>query len=82
LPHPDDPLSYLFDEWQPYYRLKWAIASVVAPGSILEIGVRNGYSAGAFLGARPRARYLSIDADTDTHGGIPAGGRESRATAR
>ena len=66
---PSDPLSYLFDEWVPYYRTKWAIARVLQPQTILEIGVRFGYSALAFLDAVPSARYLGIDNDSDTFGG-------------
>src|ERR1035438_4093889 len=40
---PDDPFRYLFDEWVPYYRGKWAIARYLQPKRILEIGVRYGY---------------------------------------
>jgi SAM-dependent methyltransferase len=65
----EDPLQYLFAEWVPYYRMKWAIASVLQPKSILEIGVRYGYSAVAFLNASPSARYLGIDLDVTAFGG-------------
>jgi cyclopropane fatty-acyl-phospholipid synthase-like methyltransferase len=68
---PEDPLRALFDDWLPYYRLKWAIARVLQPASILEIGVRFGYSAAAFLDAAPGARYLGIDADVSDYGGVP-----------
>jgi SAM-dependent methyltransferase len=67
--NPKDPLKYLFDEWVPYYRLKWAIARALKPEKILEIGVRFGYSAAAFLDACPNADYLGIDNDSDTFGG-------------
>jgi SAM-dependent methyltransferase len=67
--YPDDPLRHLFAEWHSYYRMKWAIASVLQPNSILEIGVRYGYSALAFLNASPSARYLGIDLDVPTFGG-------------
>ena len=67
--HPGDPLHYLFEEWVPYYRLKWAIARALQPRRILEIGVRFGYSAAAFLDACPDAVYLGIDNDSDTFGG-------------
>ncbi|WP_421908309.1 methyltransferase domain-containing protein [Methanolacinia petrolearia] len=40
-----------------------------APNSILEIGVRYGYSAITFLKAAPNAVYLGIDNNTDTFGG-------------
>jgi 2-polyprenyl-3-methyl-5-hydroxy-6-metoxy-1,4-benzoquinol methylase/predicted O-methyltransferase YrrM len=67
--HPDDPLTHLFDEWVDYYRLKWAIVKVLQPDSILEIGVRYGYSAMAFLKAAPNARYVGIDIDSVDYGG-------------
>lgn len=67
----DDPLKGLFDEWFDYYRLKWAIAKVLQPTSILEIGVRYGYSARAFLEAAPAARYMGLDADLPIFGGHP-----------
>ncbi len=67
--HPADPLKSLFEDWVPYYRLKWAIARALRPRRILEIGVRFGYSAAAFLDACPDAEYLGIDNDSDTFGG-------------
>ena len=54
------------------YRIKHEIALELRPGSILEIGVRAGYSALAFLSACPGARYLGLDAENGQHGG--AGG--------
>lgn len=66
-----DPLTDLFDEWVNYYRLKWAIAKALQPASILEIGVRYGYSARAFLEASPKTRYVGLDADLPTFGGHP-----------
>ena len=67
----DNPLKNLFDEWLDYYRLKWAIAKVLQPASILEIGVRYGYSARAFLDAAPTAHYVGLDADLPAFGGHP-----------
>jgi SAM-dependent methyltransferase len=67
--NPADPLSTLFEEWIPYYRLKFCIAKVLQPKSILEIGVRFGYSARAFLEASPSATLLGIDLDSDSFGG-------------
>ncbi len=64
--NPHDPFNYLFGEWRSYYRMKWAIAKVIQPKSILEIGVRYGYSAISFLSACPDAQYVGIDNDTDT----------------
>ena len=65
-----DPLTHLFTDWVPYYKTKWAIAHILRPASILEIGVRYGYSAAAFLNASPEATYLGIDLDSDTFGGV------------
>ena len=68
--NPEDPLRHLFYEWVDYYKLKWAIAHVLKPASILEIGVRFGYSAAAFLNGNPAAHYVGIDLDTDSYGGV------------
>lgn len=68
--NPDDPLAYLFNDWVDYYNIKWVIANVLKPTSILEIGVRFGYSAAAFLHGYPTAHYVGIDLDTDTYGGV------------
>lgn len=67
--NPDDELAHLFEDWVPYYRMKHAICKTLRPSSILEIGVRYGYSAITFLHAAPNARYLGIDNDTSTFGG-------------
>jgi len=67
--NPADPLAKLFPEWVPYYRLKFAIAKVLQPQSILEIGVRFGYSARTFLEASPSAKLLGVDLDCDRFGG-------------
>lgn len=67
----DDPLNYLFDEWVDYYRMKWAIAKVIQPKRILEVGVRFGYSARAFLAASPDASLIGIDIDSAEFGGQP-----------
>lgn len=64
-----DELAYLFDEWVPYYRMKYAICKVLCPSSILEIGIRYGYSAITFLKAAPNATYVGIDNNTNTYGG-------------
>jgi cyclopropane fatty-acyl-phospholipid synthase-like methyltransferase len=68
--HPADPRRSDFPAWVDYYRLKWAIARVLQPTSILEIGVRYGYSAHAFLTACPTSTYLGIDLDSDVAGGV------------
>jgi hypothetical protein len=67
--NPSDPLSPLFEEWVAYYRLKFAIVKALQPKSILEVGVRFGYSARAFLEASPAAKLLGIDLDCDLYGG-------------
>ena len=67
---PDDPLDYLFDRWVPYYKMKHSICNAIAPSSILEVGVRYGYSCMTFLDACPGATYLGIDADRDSFGGV------------
>jgi predicted O-methyltransferase YrrM len=53
-----------------YYMLKYNIVKELKPSSILEIGVRFGYSAYAFLSACPGAQYIGIDNDLGEHGGI------------
>jgi SAM-dependent methyltransferase len=68
--NPNDPLRRLFPEWIKYYRLKWAIAKYLQPTTILEVGVRFGYSARAFLDAAPQSRYLGLDLDSDCFGGV------------
>jgi 2-polyprenyl-3-methyl-5-hydroxy-6-metoxy-1,4-benzoquinol methylase len=64
-----DPLAHLFEEWVDYYRLKWAISKVLQPASILEIGVRYGYGARAFLDASSKSQYVGLDADLPNFGG-------------
>lgn len=66
---PGDPyqLEHLTEE---YYRMKYAVANFVKPQSICEIGVRAGYSAAAFLQAGHTTRYVGIDYDQGTHGGV------------
>jgi 2-polyprenyl-3-methyl-5-hydroxy-6-metoxy-1,4-benzoquinol methylase len=65
-----DPLAHRFPDWVPYYKTKWAIGRVLQPASILEIGVRYGYSAAAFLHGSPDATYLGLDLDCDDFGGV------------
>jgi len=62
--YPEDP--HLTNEM---YVPKFEIAERLKPRSIIEIGVRCGYSAWCFLKASPGARYVGIDADNGTHGG-------------
>jgi len=67
--NPKDELAYLFEDWVDYYKLKYSICLALQPKSILEIGVRYGYSAIAFLSASREASYLGIDNDSNTFGG-------------
>jgi 2-polyprenyl-3-methyl-5-hydroxy-6-metoxy-1,4-benzoquinol methylase len=64
-----DPLKHLFEQWLPYYKLKWAVANAIKPKRVLEIGVRFGYSAMAFLDASPECEYVGIDANLPEYGG-------------
>ncbi len=66
---PDDCLRDRFLELIPHYRAEWAFARALQPASILEVGVRYGYSAAAFLNGCPSARYLGIDLGSDESGG-------------
>lgn len=56
--------------WQRCYETKYALSRLLRPTSLLEIGVRAGYSAYCFLEACPNLRYLGIDNNSDTHGGF------------
>ena len=49
-----------------YACFKYAVAAVLQPRSICEIGVGSGVAGLAFLRACPRARYLGIDDETDS----------------
>lgn len=53
-----------------YYRVKYAVAELVQPKSILEIGVRAGYSAAAFLQAGHTTHYTGFDLNEGTWGGV------------
>ncbi len=63
--NPADQPAHLFPDWVPYYRMKAAIARALQPKTILEIGVRCGYSGAALLHGCPTAHYTGIDLDTD-----------------
>lgn len=67
--NPEDELAHLFPSWVPYYRMKAAIAQAIQPSTILEIGVRYGYSGAAFLHGAPNGHYTGIDADLTSFGG-------------
>lgn len=59
-------------EWMRMRAAQHNLAIRAMPDSILEVGVRCGYSAYCFLTARPNARYIGLDAENGQHGG--AGG--------
>lgn len=74
--HPEDvhPWEFRTPEFYEEYRVKYAIAKLVKPKRILEIGVRFGYSARSFLFAAPKASYLGLDIDEPSWGpysGVP-----------
>lgn len=61
----DDPDAHLFDERVARYRRTWALARVLEPRSILDLGPGYGYAAAALLAARPRVAYLGITLDDE-----------------
>jgi len=68
---PSDPTATpeRIKEYETYYGLKHQIVSLLNPRVIVEIGVRCGYSAWAFLTACPGAKYHGFDAENCSHGG-------------
>jgi len=59
-----------FRMYRRYYAVKYSIAKMCQPTSVIEIGVRAGYSAWAFMMAcRPGVPYYGFDAENGTHGG-------------
>jgi SAM-dependent methyltransferase len=79
---PEDPLSGLFEQWVPCYRQKWATARALRPSRILEVGVRFGYSARAFLDGYAGARYVGIDVDAESWGGCKGAVRWAQSISR
>jgi len=69
----DDPFRPDYDEHLPHsaqhYGLYSHICRKLQPATILEIGVRGGYSAWSMLQAVPDATYLGIDLNQGTWGG-------------
>lgn len=57
------------EQYRKYYKVKHDIVAELQPKTIIEIGVRAGYSAYYFLQACPAAQYYGFDADNGTHGG-------------
>jgi predicted O-methyltransferase YrrM len=58
------------DQWRGSYEMKYITAKLIKPQSILEFGVRCGYSAMAFFQACPTADYLGIDTNGAVDGGF------------
>jgi len=58
-----------YQEYKKYYMVKHNLCMEFQPDHILEIGVRAGYSALAFLSACPDAHYVGLDAENGKHGG-------------
>lgn len=68
------PWDFRTMEFYDEYKAKYAIAKLVQPKSILEVGVRFGYSARSFLMAAPKASYVGLDYDERSWGpyaGVP-----------
>jgi predicted O-methyltransferase YrrM len=58
------------ESWKGAYEMKYTVAKIIRPKSILEFGVRCGYSAMAFLQACPDAHYEGVDSNGDVDGGF------------
>ena len=74
--HPEDTSPWDFRTLDFYneYKTKYAIAKLVQPHTILEIGVRFGYGAHSFLLGAPGASYVGLDFDEPSWGpyeGVP-----------
>jgi hypothetical protein len=59
--HPDDPWARSEPGVARYYPCKYHVAGLLQPKRIVEIGVRAGYSAAAFLSACPSSTYFGFD---------------------
>ena len=71
--HPDDSICRT-EEIYRYARGKHVIARRLLPKVIVEIGVRLGHSAHAFLRACPAATYIGMDLPGAGHGGTKVAG--------
>jgi hypothetical protein len=84
--HPEDvsPWDFCTQEFYGEYRTKYAIAKLVKPKRILEVGVRFGYSAYAFLSAGDVDVYVGLDFDEPSWGsytGVPREWAQERLCA-
>jgi len=68
---PGDPSAtpQRIKQYAEYYQTKADIVRGIRPKRIVEIGVRAGYSAWAFMTTCPDAEYVGIDAENGLHGG-------------
>ncbi len=65
----DDRDQYRLDNWIPLYATLWRTVRKLSPRSIVEIGVRAGYSSWVMRQACPEATVHGFDLDCDRHGG-------------
>lgn len=64
--YPSDKFLHLFNKWVDYYRMNFTIAKMIRLMSILEIGVRYGYSAITSHKALENATSLIINKDSNS----------------
>jgi hypothetical protein len=67
---PDDPFRYEQSGVEGYYATKAAIGAWLEPETVLEIGVRAGYSAFAFWSGYRFRRFYGYDSDRGEWGGV------------
>jgi hypothetical protein len=82
--NPADPFAQTtpLDALRQGYLFKHRVAQLLQPRAILEIGVRYGYSAAAFLAACPTAAYLGLDGETASDGGVAGSNAWAEAMLR
>lgn len=91
--HPQDthPWDFRTQSFYDEYRAKYAIAKMIKPDTIIEIGVRFGYGANSFLSAYSDddfnrcLQYIGLDADEPSWGpytGVPRKWAEARLRER
>jgi len=68
-PDENDSNKAKFEDFKKYYQIKYNIIQRFNPKTMVEIGVRTGYSAHTFLSAVPGMKYIGLDANNNTHGG-------------
>jgi hypothetical protein len=63
----NSPWCFEHPSWHAHYKRKHDIAYALRPRSILEIGVRYGYSAHAFISGCPEVDYTGVDSNDPAH---------------